>query len=216
MKGMIHTCVPVALHRRTIACAAGLLRDGGVIGYPTETVYGVGGDARSAEAAGRIFRLKKRESGKPVPLLVASAEEIDSLIGRCPKTAPALMKAFWPGPLTLVFEAMPELPEMITGGTGRVAVRVSSDPVVRALLALARLPLISTSANPSGETPACSAKDLLHYFPEGLDAVLDGGKRCRRPPSTVLDISQDPPVVVRAGAVSSEALRSIIGEVHGP
>ena len=190
------------------------LNQGGVIGYPTETVYGLGGDAGDGDVIERIYRMKGRDFRKPLPVLVNRTEDVRGLVEDIPEKAGILMARFWPGPLTLVFEAFSSLPETLMGGSGRLGVRVSPDPVCRALLERFRRPLVSTSANPAGREPAESASAVLDYFGTEVDLILDGGVRRSTVFSTVLDVTEDPPRLLRRGGVPREAIENLVGAVH--
>jgi len=190
-----------------------LLNSGGIIGYPTETVYGLGGNAEDPEVIEGIYRLKKRDSQRPFLVLVAGQEHIHPFVTSISKEAEILMNRFWPGPLTLVFDASPFLPESLIGKKGKVAMRVSSDPVCRVLLEKYQKPFISTSANPSGMEPARSAAEVLEFFSGKIDLILDGGMRMTGIPSTILDISGETPRFLRKGSIRKETIESVMGEL---
>jgi len=204
-----HLPVPDAILSQTVF----VLDRGGILAYPTETVYGLGCDAFRADAVRNVFRLKGRERDKAFILLVRSAGTVSDIAKNVSSCAERLMKAFWPGPLTLVFESASGLPAHLKDRGGRVGVRVSPDPVCEAVLERFRRPLVSTSANPSGKDPARNAGKVLEYFGERVDLVLDHGKRTSAIPSTVLDVTGDLPVVLRKGPLSIETIRLTVGEV---
>jgi len=191
-----------------------VVSEGGVIGYPTETIYGIGGDATSERVVQRVNGLKKRDVRHPMLVLVGRKSEIYRLAQRISDKAELLMDRLWPGPLTLVFDALPVLPKGVLSEEGRIGVRISSDPVCQALLKILGKPLISTSANPHGKKPARSAAEVQGYFGTSLDMIIDGGERLGRVPSTVLDVSTDPPRLVRKGAVKTTDIIKWIGEIH--
>jgi L-threonylcarbamoyladenylate synthase len=193
-----------------------LLKNGGVIGYPTETVYGLGGDPTRADVIEKIHALKGISTEKSFLLLVGPGMDIRPYVADVPVTAARLMERFWPGPLTLVFRASSILPSSLTGETGTVALRYSPDPICNALSQVFGKPLISTSANRSGQPPARSAGEVLRYFPEEIDAVLDGGWRQAFSPSTIVDVTQLIPVLLREGPVDAEAIRSLTGSLVVP
>jgi L-threonylcarbamoyladenylate synthase len=193
--------------------AADLVLRGGVIGYPTETVYGIGGDPTDTGVIRRIHRLKGRSELKSFLLLVGSGTELSPYVEDIPEPALRLMEAFWPGPVTLIFRASERLPAALTGPDKRIGFRISPDPVCAALLRALAMPLISTSANPAGKPPALSARETLGYFPGGLDAVIDGGDRPEGMPSTIVDITRAVPLLMRAGPVSAETIRSVTGKL---
>lgn len=192
---------------RVLATLAG----DGLIAFPTETFYGLGANARSRAALERIFEAKGRPGGLPIPVIVAAAAALDPLVTDISASARKLMAAFWPGPLTLVFRAAAGLPDRLTGGTGTVGVRVSSHPVAAALAGRCPFPLTATSANRSGEPPARSAGGLDPGLREALDLVIDGGPTPGGPASTVLDVTLEPPRLLRAGAVSAREIEAALG-----
>jgi len=191
-----------------------VISEGGVIGYPTETIYGIGGDATSDRVVQRVNGLKKRDARHPMLMLVGRKSEIHRLVQRISDKAELLMDRLWPGPLTLVFDALPVLPKGVLSEEGRIGVRISSDPVCQALLEVLGRPLISTSANPHGKKPARSAAEVRGYFGTSLDMIIDGGERMGREPSTVLDVTREPPRLVREGAVKTADIIKWIGEIH--
>jgi L-threonylcarbamoyladenylate synthase len=191
-----------------------VVSNGGIIGYPTETIYGIGGDATSDRVVQRVNGLKKRDARHPMLVLVGRKSEIHKLARRISGKAELLMDRLWPGPLTLVFDALPVLPKGILSEEGHVGVRISSDPVCQALLEVLGKPLISTSANPHGKKPARLAAEVWGYFGSSLDMIIDGGERRGRVPSTVLDVSREPPQLVREGAVKTADIIKWIGEIH--
>jgi L-threonylcarbamoyladenylate synthase len=193
--------------------AADLVLRGGVIGYPTETVYGIGGDPTDTGVIGRIHALKGRSERKTFLLLVGSGTELSEYVEDMPEPAARLMEAFWPGPVTLIFRASAKLPAALTGPDRRIGFRISPDPVCAVLLRALAMPLISTSANPTGKPPARSARETLRYFPRGLDALIDGGDRPESMPSTVVDVTRAVPLLMRAGPVSAETIRSVTGKL---
>jgi L-threonylcarbamoyladenylate synthase len=195
--------------------AAEIIRRGGVIGYPTETVYGLGGLTTDARIISKIINLKGRGQGNPMLILVPDTAYVPLLVSGISENASLLMHRFWPGPLTLVFNSKAGLPVHLTGRDRSIGIRLSSDPVCRRLLAILECPIISTSANPSGEKPAHSAGEVAGYFRSGIDAVVDGGIRNRNIPSTVIDIRSTPARILRIGAVEASEIKQVIGDSLG-
>jgi L-threonylcarbamoyladenylate synthase len=181
--------------------AAKIISQGGVIAFRTDTFYGLGADPFNATAVARIRALKGREENKPILLLIAGASEADRFIAERSEQFEEVAKKFWPGPLTIVGRAVANLPEEITSGTETVGVRVPADSNVRELVRECGGALTATSANPSGREPARSAAEVREYFREEIDLVIDGGEVTATEPSTVLDVTTDPPRVIREGAV---------------
>jgi L-threonylcarbamoyladenylate synthase len=179
--------------------AAAALRGGGVVAFPTETFYGLGVAALDPAAVRRVLALKGRAPGKPVLVLVDSVAMAET-IAVIPPLARAFMDRHWPGALTLVLPARRAVPTEVTAGTGTVGVRLSPHLVATGLVAALGAPVTAPSANPEGAAPPRTAA-VLAYFPAGLDLVLDGGATRGGEPSTVVDMTADPPWIVRQGAV---------------
>jgi L-threonylcarbamoyladenylate synthase len=181
--------------------AAETLRRGGLVAFPTETFYGLGAAGLDAWAVGRLVAVKGRPEGKPILLLVDSVAMVEAVAVEIGPTARALMGRHWPGPLTLVLRARAELPPEVTAGTGTVGVRVSPHPVAGGLVRALGGPVTAPSANPSGESPPSTAAAVLARLDGRIDLLLDGGGTPGGEPSTVLDVTVEPPRVLRAGAV---------------
>lgn len=201
--------------RRQAARVADHLHDGGVIAYPTETVYGFGCIVRE-DALARLARLKSREAAKPFLLLVRSAAELVGV--RWSDSAHRLADAFWPGPLTLALPVEPgAFPRGVVSAEGTVAARVSPHEGVGAILDAVGVPITSTSVNLPGAPPSDTADEAAEIIAalEGGESVLllDGGSLPASPPSTIVDCSREPPRLVRAGAVSPDALRRVVREI---
>jgi len=192
---------PVKPAPATLGAAAAVLRAGGLVAFPTETFYGLGASALQAAAVRRVFEVKGRPEGKPVLVLVDSVAMVDAVALEVSPRARALMLAHWPGALTLVLRARPDLPGEITAGSGTVGVRLSAHPLARALVSALGEPVTAPSANLSGRPAPTTAVDVLAQFRDRIELVLDGGATAGGEPSTVLDVTVDPPRVIRAGAV---------------
>jgi L-threonylcarbamoyladenylate synthase len=183
-----------------LARAARVLARGGVVAFPTETFYGLGAAALDADAVRRVFALKGRPANNPL-LVIVDGIAMAETVAEIPERARPLIARHWPGALTLVFRARTVVPEEIGAGTGTVGVRWSRHPVARGLATALGAPVTAPSANPSGAAPASAAADVVRDFGGALDVVLDGGATTGGPPSTVVDVTVDPPRVIRAGAV---------------
>jgi L-threonylcarbamoyladenylate synthase len=192
---------PHAPAAASLAEAAGVLQRGGLVAFPTETFYGLAAHAMSAAAVRRIFEVKGRPDGKPVLVLVDSIAMVEVVASRVPPRARELMAAHWPGALTLVLPARETVPVEVTAGSGTIGVRLSAHPLARALVAALGAPITAPSANPSGAAPPTTAGAVRAYFDGRLELILDGGPTPGGAPSTVLDVTVDPPRLVRAGAV---------------
>jgi len=190
--------------------AARVIRSGGVVALPTESFYGLAVHAVSEKAVERLFAVKGRREDNPLLILIASRETLGSYVREVPDRAQKLMKRFWPGGLTLVFHAKPVLPDLLTAGTGKIGVRLSSHPVPRALAEAVGAPITGTSANRSGQPGCSTAEEVMVALGGDIDLILDGGRTPGGESSTVLDLTCDPPVILRDGIVSHDQLRAFI------
>ena len=198
---------------RAIERAAACLRDGGLVAFPTETVYGLGAHALNESAVARIFTAKGRPSNDPLIVHVAHVDDVPPLVEELPAVARTLAARFWPGPLTLVLPKSTAVPDAVSAGLRSVGVRVPIHPVARALLEAARLPVAAPSANLFSRPSPTRAQHVLDDLNGRIDIVLDGGPTTVGLESTVLDLSTATPTVLRPGAVSVEALRALLGAV---
>jgi L-threonylcarbamoyladenylate synthase len=186
------------------------LQNGTLMTYPTETSYALGGNALLPQVAEAVRALKGRPADKALLLLVDGTAGLEGWVREVPPSAAALMEHFWPGPLTLVLEAGPTLPAHLRAGRGTVALRWSPHPLVAALLRLGGVPLIGTSANPSGTPSLHSLGEVLGAFPQGIGLALDGGHTSGGAPSTLVDATAAPPRVLREGSVPRAALQAAL------
>ncbi len=194
-----------------VLVAARILRDGGVVVIPTDTVYGLAASVLQPAAIERVFAIKRRAPEARVPILLATAADLPILVREVPRIAWKLIVPFWPGALTLVMPARPSLPEVITAGGGTVAVRVPAARTTLQLLQVLGEPIVGTSANLSGQPPIAQAEEALTQLP-GIDAVLAHDAVVTAGiPSTVLDLTGQTPVITRLGAVPADAIRDAIG-----
>jgi L-threonylcarbamoyladenylate synthase len=199
-----------------LAQAAELIHRGGVVAFPTETYYALGVDALNPQAIERIYKAKGRDRSKPILILVESSGRIESLVKPVSPTVERLMEIFWPGPLTILFQADGRIPIELTAGTGKIGIRVPSHPVARALLLAAQAPVTGTSANRADGPSPQTADEVYGSIGRELDLILDGGPTPGGKPSTVLDCTASPFRIVREGIVSREALETAIGKIAGP
>ena len=195
---------------RVIEGAVKVLKDGGLLAFPTSGLYGLGADALNPEAVEKIFRIKLRDSNKPILVLVKDETELDNIAAKVPASAKKMMAAFWPGALTVILEARPELPQALTAGTGKIGVRVPKHPVAVALVNSLDRPMTGTSANISGQGGCSKVADLDPGLVQDLDLVLNAGVLKGGAGSTVVDAVSSPPTVLREGAVSKEQLMSAL------
>jgi L-threonylcarbamoyladenylate synthase len=205
------TCQILKSDPQGIKKAAQMILKGGIIAFPTETFYGLAADALNEAVLKKIFRLKKREEGKPLLLLIADKSWLKGLVQNVSPLAERLMDRFWPGPLTLVFNASPQLSPLLTADTGKIGVRLSPHPVTQALVQAVGRAITGTSANLSGQPGTLTALEVFQSLGESLDAVLDGGKTSGGPGSTVLDVSDPPPRIIREGMISRDELSPFLG-----
>ena len=198
--------------------ATEVIRAGGLVAFPTETVYGLGANALDAEAVARIFAAKQRPSWDPVIVHVAGgvAENrmIERLVKEIPGNARKLMAAFWPGPLTLLLPRSAAVPDSVTAGRPLVGVRMPAHPVAFELIRRAGVPIAAPSANTFSRTSPTTATHVLEDLDGRIDAILDGGPTPHGVESTVLDPCQSPMVIYRPGAISAEQIREAAGEVE--
>ena len=193
---------------------AEILRAGGLVALPTETVYGLGANALDAAAVGRIFAAKQRPAWDPVIVHVASEAMLDGLVCEVPETARKLIKAYWPGPLTLLLPRTAALPDAVSAGRPLVGVRMPAHPVALELIRRAGVPVAAPSANTFGHVSPTTAEHVLADLDGLIDAVMDAGPTEHGVESTVLDTCQCPMVIYRPGAVTSVQIRYIAGDVE--
>lgn len=182
-----------------------ILGAGGVIGFPTDTAYGLGADPFNSAAVDRVFKIKGRAGTKPILLVVNSVAMAES-VGESSATFLAVAERFWPGPLTIVLRAKPSVPETVRAGTATIGVRWPEARFTTELLRHFGKPLTATSANRSGMPPAVTAAEVRAQLGDSCDALIDGGALPSRVGSTLLDLTLDPPVLLREGPISFESL----------
>lgn len=196
-----------------IARAVAVLRQGGLVAFPTDTVYGLGADGFNAGAVREVFRVKGRERTKPLILQVAEVEELGKVIKNPGEEAGRLMERFWPGGLTLLLEAQSVVPPEVTGGGRTLGVRIPACQVALSLLSAWGGPLTAPSANTSGCPSPRTAQEVEEQLGGRIDMILDGGStKVTRQASTVLDMTQDPPRLLREGVISREEIEAALGK----
>lgn len=194
--------------------AAQIIRDGGLVAFPTETVYGLGANALNEEAAKKIYAAKGRPSDNPLIAHIAGPSELEPLVKVIPEAGKKLMEAYWPGPLTMIFSKRDIVPYGTTGGLDTVAVRMPSDPVARRLIQLAGVPIAAPSANTSGRPSPTLAEHVYQDMNGRIEMILDGGAVGIGVESTIVDVSGPVPMMLRPGAITIEMLRETVGEVE--
>ena len=191
--------------------AASVLRRGGIVAYLTDTVYGLAVDARLPQAIASLYALKGRSSDKAMPLIVGAPEQLSDVAVALPQYAEPLMAAFWPGPLTLLLSPHPNLPDALLGNTERIGVRWPDSPLSQGLALRVGGALTASSANRSGAAAALSAAEVEAQLAPDVDMIIDAGRANEPQVSTVLDITVEPPRMIRAGKIPQAAIESVLG-----
>jgi L-threonylcarbamoyladenylate synthase len=205
---------PTEPEKEVIAEAAAVTRSGGLVAFPTETVYGLGADALNEAAVRRIFEVKGRPPDNPIIVHVADRDSVYLLASEVPRAAEELISRFWPGPLTLVLKRTELVPAVTCGGLETVAVRMPAHPVALELIREAGVPIAAPSANVSGSPSPASAEHVLRDLGGKIEMVLDGGPAEIGVESTVIDMTVDPPELLRPGGLPLEEIEGVIGHVR--
>ena len=193
--------------------AAAILTRGGLLGIPTETVYGLGANGLDPEAVAHIFEAKGRPQDNPLILHVPSAQWLERYCQHIPDAAYTLAERFWPGPLTMILERKPVVPDVVTAGLDTVGMRCPAHPVCRAIIAAAGVPVAAPSGNTSGRPSPTNMADMLEDMEGKIDGIVDGGPCSVGVESTIIDLTEQPPRLLRPGGVTLEELRDALGEV---
>lgn len=194
--------------------AAKILKEGNLVAFPTETVYGLGADALRAEASARIYAAKGRPSDNPLIVHIATCGQLPELVREIPDTAKKLMDAFWPGPLTIIFNKSEIVPKGTTGGLDTVAIRMPNHPDALALIRSSGVAIAAPSANTSGKPSPTTAMHVFHDLKGKIPLVLDGGNVGIGIESTIVDVTGEKPMILRPGYITKEMLEEVIGEVE--
>ncbi len=210
---MVNTQLLSALDDQTPAIAAELIRRGELVAIPTETVYGLGADGLNEAAVAKIFEAKGRPQDNPLILHIWDAEQMEQFCHDIPKAAYDLAKAFWPGPLTMVLPARDIVPKRTTGGLNTVALRCPDNAVTREIIRLSGVPIAAPSANLSGKPSTTTAQHVLHDHDGKIAAVVDGGPCRVGVESTIVDLTEDRPRLLRPGGITPEQLVSVLGDL---
>ena len=211
--GSVMAVVPDNPNNRSVATI--LLRDSGVVAYPTDTVYGLGAVVYDQEAVSALFTMKGRDRSQGVPVLIAAESQLAEVAADLSDAALALAARFWPGALTLVVRRHADLPPLVAGGGDTVAVRLPDHPCPQALVSAVGAPITGTSANRHGGPEPVSAAEVVRQLGNRLSLVLDGGPSPRAVPSSIVDVTTLTPRLVRAGAIALGDLRAVC-EVEEP
>ncbi len=196
-----------------IKIAANTIKKGGLVAFSTETVYGLGADVFNPEAVAKIFEVKRRPLEDPLIVHIADMNDLFKLCVDVPEIAEKLLGKFWPGPLTIVVKRAKNIPDIVTAGLDTVAIRMPANQIALSLIRESRTPIAAPSANLFGRLSPVVAQDVLEDLDERIDLIIDGGKTLIGVESTVLDLTQNTPSVLRPGGVSIERLKEIIKEV---
>ena len=197
--------------KENIEKAAKIIRDGGLVAFPTETVYGLGADAMNADAVGRIYEAKGRPSDNPMIVHISRASDIGQLTRMLSPQIVEIIDNFWPGPLTIVVKKRPEVPDRTTGGLDTVAVRLPDNEIAQALISASCCPIAAPSANLSGGPSPTRAKDVIADMMGRVDAIIEGDDCRVGIESTVLDLSGDVPTILRPGIITAETIEAALG-----
>jgi len=199
--------------RKSIRHAVHLLREGEVVAFPTDTVYGVGANAFASFAVRQIFEIKQRPADKSLPVFIYQIDDLNLVARDVPNQAWRLLQTFWPGALTVVLRKNPALPDIVTGGQDTVAARIPDHPVSLDLVIKFGRPLAVTSANLSGQPTPATAQGVAEQLGDNLPLVLDGGPSSTDQPSTIVDLSCTPPRVLREGPISISKLQEFLPDL---
>lgn len=204
---------PKSPEQSRIEIAAQVLRKGGTVAFPTETVYGLGADALDPKAVAKIFMAKGRPSDNPLIVHISDIRQVDRLVKNIPERAIKLMELFWPGPLTIVFKKADIIPDIISAGLDTVAIRFPSHPVAQALIQAAGIPIAAPSANTSGKPSPTVAQHVINDLLGKIDMIIEGGPARVGLESTVVDLTEETPALLRPGGVTYEQLKKIMPDI---
>ncbi len=200
--------------REIVDEAAAVFAGGGLVAFPTETVYGLGGNGLSAESSAKIYAAKGRPSDNPLILHIGRIEQLPPLVTEIPEAAEKLMKAFWPGPLTIIFKKSPLVPDKTSGGLSTVAVRMPVHPVAQAMLLRTELPIAAPSANLSGRPSTTKASHVIEDLFGRVELIIDDGEVPIGMESTIIDVTEEKPVLLRYGYITVPMIEEVIGEIR--
>lgn len=199
-----------------ITRAATIIKDGGIVAFPTETVYGLGADATNPKAVAKIFEAKQRPRFDPLIVHVADLSQIDQIVTSVPKSATTLIEKFWPGPLTLILPKKDTIPDIVTSGLDGVGIRMPANETARTMISLSEKPIAAPSANKFGSiSPTCAAH-VSEQLGSNVDMILDGGNCNIGVESTIISFMQEKPVLLRPGGLPVEMIESVIGTILIP
>lgn len=214
MNTVINKTDNLNIDKSVIQKAASILQQGGLVAFPTETVYGLGGNGLSEIACKKIYEAKGRPSDNPLILHIGSLKQLDSIVCDVTPMAKKVMDAFWPGPMTLIFKKKSCVPDSVTGGLDTVGVRFPSDKIACELINLSELPIAAPSANSSGKPSPTTAEHVIEDLYGKIDMIIDGGNTQFGLESTIIDVTGDTAVILRPGAVTFEMLEQLLGHAE--
>jgi len=205
---------PEAMDKSLIREMGEILKNGGLVSFPTETVYGLGANALDAEAVSGIFRAKGRPGDNPLIVHLADAKDVATVAREIPEAAEKLFAHFSPGPLTVILKKRPEIPEVVTAGLDTVAVRIPSHPIARELILSSGVPIAAPSSNLSGKPSPTKAEHVIVDMDGRVDAIIDGGECSVGLESTVIDVTGEYPTILRPGGVTPKEISAVLGSVR--
>ena len=191
--------------------AAEIIKNGGLVVFPTETVYGIGAYGLNLEAVEKIYVAKGRKHDKPLILLIASKQMLEQIVEEINEVERKLMEAFWPGPLTIVFKKKPCVPSIVTGGLDTVGVRLTSGEIALKLIEACGSPITAPSANISGKTTGTAVEEIFEDLKDKVDCFIDGGKAKDNLESTVVRVIDGVPTILRHGKITPEQIKEVVG-----
>ena len=193
-----------------INSAANLIRNGELVGFPTDTLYGIGCDAFNLKATEKLFLLKERPFSKPINLLISELNQIKSIVPLITQTAKKLISEFWPGALTIIFPKKKGILENISGGLESIGVRMPNYIITLQLIKQVNMPIAATSANLSGHTSSTTVEEVIDHFQNKIPLIIDGGKTPLELGSTIVDITEDTPKILREGFIPKEEIFKVV------
>lgn len=214
MKTIIVKVNDLQKDRAYLEQAGEIIRQGGLVGFPTETVYGLGADAFNVSASKKIYEAKGRPSDNPLIVHISDRRMLDSLVEEIPEKAKIMMDRFWPGPMTLIFKKSAIVPKTITGGLDTVAIRMPDNDIARAVIEAAGTGIAAPSGNLSGKPSPTIAEHMIDDMDGRIDMIIDGGMVGMGLESTIVDVTCDPPVILRPGFITREMLEEVTGTVE--
>ena len=203
---------PIHPEPAIVSAAADIIRQGGIVVFPTRNLYGLAVDAFNLKAVDRIFKIKKRPTSKPLLILIKNKNELDKLVRKVPPAAECLMAHFWPGKLTIILDAIDTLPNNLTSGTGKIGIRLPEHPVAMSLVSALKNPITGTSANISGKSACSKASDLHASIIRKVDCILNAGELDKGIGSTVVEVTEAGIEILREGSISAENIFSVLNE----